>query len=395
MIFSGVSVPRSNSLRGLRWKLYAFSFFDEFILIYPLYALMFQAHGLSGAQISSLLIVLSAVIFVLQIPAGSVADLWSRRSVLLVAVLARALAFGCWMLFPNYAGFLAGFVLWGFKRAFVSGTLEAFVYDELRRFGRIADYAKVTGQMQTYSLFGFVLGGLGASALASYGYTLILACSIAAVCASAAAIYLLPFAPAVARVEKVRYLQTLRAGVRVAVQNPLLLFVIAYGSVVGGFKVVDEYYNLFLSERHFTNGQVALWIAVIYVFGTFGSTAAHRMENKKLPAATALVVWAALLLLATVLPAVLAPVAIGLFAAQYYAMSVLINAALQHIASDETRATTTSLMSFVSEFLSLAVYAIFVATSAHGYIPGLRTVATTVACLGAVCAAVIWAQRRK
>lgn len=60
---------QQDELARLRRKLYWFSFFDELILIYPLYALMFQAHGLTGAQISSLLIVLSATIFVLQVPA--------------------------------------------------------------------------------------------------------------------------------------------------------------------------------------------------------------------------------------------------------------------------------------------------------------------------------------
>src|SRR4051812_12428756 len=128
---SKLSPARSDEIGRLRRKLYFFSFFDELILIYPLYTLMFQAHGLTGAQISSLLIVLSATIFVLQVPAGSVADIFSRRFVLTAAVMVRALAFTCWLLFPNYIGFLVGFVLWGVKRAFVSGTMESFVFDEL------------------------------------------------------------------------------------------------------------------------------------------------------------------------------------------------------------------------------------------------------------------------
>lgn len=62
-------------LTNLKIKLYIFSFFDEFILIYPFYAIMFQERGLDSAQISSLLITLSVVIFLLQIPSGIVADM--------------------------------------------------------------------------------------------------------------------------------------------------------------------------------------------------------------------------------------------------------------------------------------------------------------------------------
>jgi len=367
----------------LRRKLYWFSFFDELILIYPLYALMFQAHGLTGAQISSLLIVLSATIFVLQVPAGSVADIVSRRLVLTVAVMARALAFVCWLLFPNYVGFLVGFLLWGVKRAFVSGTLESFVFDELNRLKRSNEYTRVTGYMQTYGLVGFILGGLGAGLLAHFGYPIILVASIAAVCASAVVIYSLPQVPRAKDAQRVPYLQTLKAGIRVTLHDPVLLFIVSVGAVVNGFRVVDEYYGLFFHELHFSNQTVALWSTGIYGFGVLGSMAAEKLERKQVSVTLALAIWAASLWLATVVPASLAPISIGVYAAMYYAMSVLVNAYLQHKITDgTTRATATSLMSFVAEFLSLGVYGIFALTSGRGYGLGLHVVAMAIVGLG-------------
>jgi MFS family permease len=387
-------VPQGE-LAVLRRKLYWFSFFDEFILIYPLYALMFQAHGLSGAQISSLLIVLSATIFVLQVPAGSVADMVSGRLVLTVAVMTRALAFACWLLFPNYLGFLVGFLLWGVKRAFVSGTLESFVFDELQRLGHSKQYTRVTGYMQTYGLVGFIMGGFGAGLLANFGYSIILVGSIVAVCVSAVVIYSLPQAPRAQRVQHTPYIRTLKAGVRATLREPVLLFIVCVGAVVNGFRVVDEYYGLFFHELHYSNQTVALWSTGIYAFGVLGSMVADRIEHKRVSVGLALGVWAASLWLATVVPASLAPLSIGVYAAMYYAMSVLLNAYLQHRITDgTTRATATSLMSFVAEFLSLGVYGTFALTSGKGYLPGLDIVAVSIAGFAIVFGVVAALHRR-
>ena len=54
--------------------------------------------------------------------------------------------FVCWGLFPHFWGFLLGFVLWGTKSALSSGTFEALICDELKRFGHEADFVKVDGR---------------------------------------------------------------------------------------------------------------------------------------------------------------------------------------------------------------------------------------------------------
>jgi len=46
----------------------------------------------------------------LEVPSGAVSDMMSRRTVLLVANLPRAAAFGLWTVAPSYLGFAVGFV---------------------------------------------------------------------------------------------------------------------------------------------------------------------------------------------------------------------------------------------------------------------------------------------
>src|SRR5688572_26138534 len=112
------------SISKIRTLFYLYAFFKSFILIYPLYAVMFVDNGLSASQISILFIVWSAVAFVLEVPSGAVADKFSRKYVLIVATLFQAAAFACWLAWPNFWGFLVGFVLWGINSALTSGTEE-------------------------------------------------------------------------------------------------------------------------------------------------------------------------------------------------------------------------------------------------------------------------------
>ena len=125
-----------------------------------------------------------------------------------------------------------------------------------------------------------------------------------------------------------------------------------------------------------------MWIAAIYVFGAIGSAVAHRFETKRPPAFIGLIVWGVLLGLAIVLPPVFATLFVGLFSMLYYAMSVLTNSYLQKHTESKTRATTTSVMSFLSGLFALAVFGVFWMTSVHGYSLGLSVIAGSILAVG-------------
>ncbi|MCC9685021.1 MFS transporter [Streptomyces sp. MNU103] len=122
-------------VRRLTTTLYGYSFLEEFVLLYPVYALLFSDAGLSVWQISSLFALWSVTAVVLEVPSGAWADAVSRRLLLVIGPLLTGAGFALWVLVPSYAAFAAGFVLWGTGGALCSGALEALVYDELERAG--------------------------------------------------------------------------------------------------------------------------------------------------------------------------------------------------------------------------------------------------------------------
>src|SRR4051812_25210455 len=119
---------------------------------YPLYALLFLDTGLSTAQVSALFAVWSVTGFLTEIPAGALADRWSRRGVLVVGGVLEAVGFAIWTAAPAFGAFVVGFVLWGVAGALWSGTTEALVYDGLAAVGAEGSYARVNGAMTAVEL---------------------------------------------------------------------------------------------------------------------------------------------------------------------------------------------------------------------------------------------------
>ncbi|MGW5672315.1 MFS transporter, partial [Micromonospora sp. NPDC003776] len=181
-----VTPARVPAARRLAAALYGYAFLTDFVLLYPLYVLLFADTGLSVGQISSLFVIWSATGIVLEVPSGAWADAVSRRLLLVLAPLLPAVAFALWVLVPSYPAFAVGFVLWGAGGTLRSGALEALVFTELDRLGAAGRYARLMGRARTADVAAaaaagavagpvFALGGYPAVGVASIGACLLAA----------------------------------------------------------------------------------------------------------------------------------------------------------------------------------------------------------------------------
>ncbi|MEU4833451.1 MFS transporter [Streptosporangium sp. NPDC023615] len=179
----GVPAARAKRLAA---TLYAYAFLDEFVLLYPFYALLFVDTGLSTAEISSLMAIWSITSVVLEVPSGVWADAVSRRLLLALAPLPAAAGFALMVAAPSYWVFAVAFVLWGASGALQSGALEALVHTELDRLGAAGRYGAIMGRARAIGT-GAVMASMAvaAPAFALGGYPLVgigsvLACLLAA-----------------------------------------------------------------------------------------------------------------------------------------------------------------------------------------------------------------------
>ncbi|GIG91810.1 MFS transporter [Plantactinospora endophytica] len=180
MPVTSFTAPTTRARRLTR-TYYLYAFLDDFVLLYPVYALLFTDTGLSVAQISSLFVIWSLTSIVLEVPSGVWADAVSRRRLLAGAPLLGAVGFGLWVVAPSYWVFALGFVLWGARGALQSGAAEALLYDELDRLGLADRYGKVIGRASSVSLFGALLAiAVAAPVFAAGGYLAVGAASVLA-----------------------------------------------------------------------------------------------------------------------------------------------------------------------------------------------------------------------
>jgi hypothetical protein len=302
------------------------------------------------------------------VPSGAWADTYSRRKLLVLGALLSGLGYAAWIALPSFAGFALGFVLWGASSALISGTYEAFVYDELAARDRTEHYPTLLGRARSAS---FVMN-LAATALAAPlfnlgGYVLAGVVSVLSCLAQALVAWSLPEARPVeaaresdepgARAAFGNYLHMLRSGVTEVLTSRLVRRAVALVALLGGFLAFDEYFPLLARETGAATSVIPLLIAGTVAAQAIGGALAGPAY--KLPAATFAVGLAATAaLIATGALSGTAwgflPIALGYGLMQL--VIVVSESRLQDAITGPARATVTSVSGLFAEVFAIAVY---------------------------------------
>lgn len=359
--------PRTR-LSRLTWPVYAYAAFEEFILLYPLYALLFHDTGLSVAQISSLFVIWALSGVLVAVPAGAWADVVPRRHLLAAAPLLAATGFALWLLLPSYTAFALGFALWGVGGALSSGAFEALVHSELDRRGAADRYARVMGTARALGV-----ASVGAATLlavpvmAAGGYAAIGAASVAACVLCGAAGLALPehraadTCPDAPGTAAARYTAVLRGGLAEAassraVRRAIMLVVV----ITALWDVLEEYVPLLADEAGVPARTVPLVVLVVWVLITVGGLlagAADRLQPTGLAVVTALA--AVAVATGALLGSPVGWLLLGLGFGACQMLSVVADARLQARITGPARATVTSLAGLGTDVLTVCVYALY------------------------------------
>jgi MFS family permease len=329
---------------------------SELVPLYPLYALLFLDTGLSEGQVSALFAVWSMTALVAEVPAGALADRWSRRGALALGGALQAAAFAVWTLAPGVAGFTAGFVVWGVGGALTSGTAEAVVHDGLEAVGAEAEFGRVNGRMTACELLvQFPTAALAGLLFAVGGYAWVGWASVLACLAAALLALRFPEPP---REREEGLLAALREGAGQAVRRgPVRLAVLAV-ALVGGLDAMEEYWPVVAGERGVDPAVVPAAVLVVALAGAGGALLGGRADELPDGALPALLAGAgALLLGAAVVPGPAALLLIAAGYALYLAVLVAAEARLQERIEGAWRATVTSVAGLGIELAALPVFA--------------------------------------
>src|SRR5262249_41100877 len=114
----GVRAPPVN--RNIR-LLYGFSFFDQFMIVIPVWVPYLATYGISMRQFMELQAFFAIVIVCGEVPSGLLSDLWGRKKTLLLGSTLKAVSFSLLPLWSSYEGFLFYHLMMGIALSMISG----------------------------------------------------------------------------------------------------------------------------------------------------------------------------------------------------------------------------------------------------------------------------------
>ena len=348
-------------MRRFLINIYAYSFFTDFILIYPIYAVMFMDFGLTPLQISILFMAWAGTAFVFEVPSGVFADKYPRKNILIFAEATRIVGYLLWLFFPSFIGFLLGFVLWGIKSAFTSGTYESLIYDELKVMGQEGNYTKIIGRTQGIHFASMLLAGVGASLAIRFGYSIVLLLSILSLAFSSLTLSLLPRADAVQSTQEKRYFHILREGLRFAFSHSSVLRIIVFVAFAQTlFGALDEYWSIFAYQVGLPLAGIGLFHTMYDGVQALATLIAHRAE--RLPQQLFYLFFlinGILLLIASTIFTVLTLPILFIFCFLFTITDIVMYTKLHHQIPSATRATIASVRGFFVELGSILVFLFF------------------------------------
>jgi MFS family permease len=129
----------------------------------PIEKLFMTEIGFDAAGVGVMAAAYAALVPIAEVPSGILADRWSRRGVLVIAMLALAASVLVGGLSTNAATYIGGALLLGVYFAMYTGTMDAIVYDTvLEETGESADFEKQLGRarlVESVALVGSALAG--------------------------------------------------------------------------------------------------------------------------------------------------------------------------------------------------------------------------------------------
>ncbi|MEK6848604.1 MAG: MFS transporter, partial [Nanoarchaeota archaeon] len=131
--------------------------------------LHFSNLGLSAVQMGVLIAIwpLSSLLF--EIPTGAIADIYGRKTSVLIGYILEGLAMLSFFIFKDYYSMLFSFAFLGFAQTFSSGSKEAWIVDLIKKKNNELMHSYFS---KTFVLgnFGLIVSGLlGAFAVKSFG----------------------------------------------------------------------------------------------------------------------------------------------------------------------------------------------------------------------------------
>ena len=145
------------------YKVGLINFFSALYFYLPVLTIYYQRRGLNFIQINSLWGIITATIFLAEIPTGVIADKIGRKKSVMIALALQLIGEIAFIFAQNYLQFILIAIIAGLGFAFQSGCIQALVYDSLKEAGKEKEMNKAAGITGAFLQSGLLLGAFASS----------------------------------------------------------------------------------------------------------------------------------------------------------------------------------------------------------------------------------------
>ena len=171
------------------------------LLILPTLMLFYGYKGISMGDFFLIQGISNLSVFFMEIPTGYIGDLFSRKKTLIIGVVCWILGHLMWIYGSGFGWILGGELVFAMAIAFISGTLEAYLYDLLKKRNKAGAFHKKYAKMKTMDNFVLMVSTLsGAFVYQFFGPTAPLWITIFCLIGTVIILCLLPDVPESKRV---------------------------------------------------------------------------------------------------------------------------------------------------------------------------------------------------
>ena len=362
----------------------AFTFVAQFAPIVIIFTLYMRDVGLSPQQSGFMLGFWYIAALLFELPSSVLADRFSRRYVVVAGELSSAFGFALLWLWPSWIGMLCGTFFWAIRGALISGTYDAYIYDELKTLSATDNFKNMTGLNNSALWFGLLCASALVFLYQTHG---IAPLAIISICARVIGAYIVGSGPEAAKQEllsKISSLAILKAAVQTLKDNLTLLFLLLFNTALSLTNFFLDYRPLIFEELGFAHNWQGLLLIISYIVLIGGSYYGGRILSSN----THKIVWWSLTPLSFLLGfCVLTSSSLAylcmmmmLFTQQIWFIQV--SNLTQQMMPSETRATIGSLDGLWDRGATIIVSNILGMTIAHyGYQKAMLTTGIPALCL--------------
>lgn len=239
---------RKQKLRSNIINIQLYYFFRSFIFAYVVERLFWRSRGISIAETVYIEIIYAAIIIVMEIPTGMLADRWTRKHIILAGSLLTFIG-SVWMLNAyGFVEFALIIVLAGISGALTSGSNSALLYDSLKELGEEKNFEKYLARIKALRYGSGLIAALIGSFVASrFGLLIPYQMSVFS-CLMMVILNILLVEPKKGEKENSLSMKEIFTDAKhVLLKNDFLKYVMITGAAIGGIVIyVDEFWQNYM-----------------------------------------------------------------------------------------------------------------------------------------------------